>query len=408
MNLLQKSFLIIVAFLITHAYAGSFFTASSQGIGVRRYTVSVRGLGMGGTGLASADSVALTDYSLSKWRQTNDTRATVGLQYLRFDTRLNDINFTTATSYIGSLDLAIPLKTNKVVLGLSLSPYSNVDFRYILAIKDQGINYDEYVFLKGGISKARVGLIWSPFHSLGISINGNYYIGTIDDKYELSFNNGEYFDSFHEIEYRFKGPGVGVSMDYELNKKFMFAGFIDFKPSIDLKRAITSSLSQEDTDITHSGTFPIHYGFGASIRVHPQLSFSADYSHQNWSEGFGVPQAQTGAAEGFTNSQLDDWYHLGVGVERNHRTGRNRGFFDLIDWRTGFSATSLGYKFNNEPVIQYAGHFGIGIPFSDTNRFDIAVAAGIRGNKSKNLAEEQFIQFEISVAIGELWFQQFR
>lgn len=405
---LKKYFLIITAFLITCAHAGSFFSASSQGIGIRRYTVSVRGLGMGGTGLASPDSIALTDYSLSKWRQTNDTRATVGFQYLRFDTQLNDINFTTATSYIGSLNLAIPIKTNKVILGLSLSPYSNVDFRYILTIQDQGITYDEFVFLRGSISKARVSLIWSPFSSLGISLNGNYYIGTIDDQYRLSFNNSQYFNSFHEVEYRFKGPGVGLSLDYQLHKRFMLAGFVDFKPSIDLKRALSSSLSQEDTDITSSGSFPIHYGIGTSIRVHPRLSFSLDYSRQNWSEGFGLSQSQSTSGDAFTDSQLDDWYHLGIGLERNSRTGRNRSFFDLVDWRTGFSMTSLGYKFNNEPVIQYAGHFGIGIPFSQTNRVDIAIAAGIRGDKSKNLAEEQFMQFEISVTMGELWFQQLR
>ncbi|NIV11081.1 MAG: hypothetical protein GWN62_07235, partial [Aliifodinibius sp.] len=310
MNFLSRTFVISILLLVTQTYGGSFFTASSQGIGLRRYTVNVRGLGMGGTGLASPDSIALTNFSISKWRSINDTRASIGFQYLRFDTELDNVNFTTATTNIGGLNLAIPIKTHKVLLGISINPYSSVDFKYVMIIQDQGKTYDETVFLNGSVSKAQIGLIWSPFSSVGISISGNYYFGTIKDQYKLRFNNSSYYDSFHEIEYRIKGPGIGLSFDYQAHKKFMFAGFIDFKPSIDLNRDINSSLSQEDTEITNSGSFPIHYGAGTSFRVHPRLILSLDYSRQNWSKGLGVKQLESKTPDTFTRSQLDDWYQL--------------------------------------------------------------------------------------------------
>lgn len=393
---------------MSNAFGGSFFTASSRGIGVRKYTVNIRGVGMGGTGLATPDSIALSNYSISKWRFINDTRATVGFQYARSETELSNLNFTTATSYMGDMNLAIPLKTHKFLLGISLNPYSYVDFKYIMTIQDQGINYDETVFLKGNISRAQIGLIWSPHSEIGISISGNYYFGTIKDQYKLSFNNSNYYDSYNEIEYQLRGPGLGLSLDYRPNKKLMFAGFVDFKPSINLKRNFNSPFSQKNTELTNSGSFPLHFGIGSSYRVHRQLIFSIDYSAQNWSDGFGIKQQPSQGVDLFTTSQLDDWYQLGVGLERNSRKYRNAKFLDRLDFRTGFSLTALGYKFNNEPVMQYAAHFGLGIPFSQINRFDFALVYGIRGNKSKNLVEEKFVNFEISVTMGELWYQKFR
>ena len=147
-----KLFLFFPLFLFTNVFSGSIFTSSSQGIGIKRYTVNVRGVGMGGTGLASPDSLGLSNYTLSKWRLINDTRATLGFQYSKSETELTNINFSTATTYMGDLNLAIPIKTHKVLLGLSLSPYSYTDFKYIMTIQDQGVTYDETVFIKGNIT----------------------------------------------------------------------------------------------------------------------------------------------------------------------------------------------------------------------------------------------------------------
>lgn len=408
MTFRNRLFLIISLLFIANSYAGSFFGTSTQGIGLRRYTVSVRGLGMGGTGLAAPDSLSLTSYSLSKWRQINDTRLTLGLQYQRLDTELNEVNFSSAAAYVGNLNLAIPLKTHKFVLGLSLVPYSNVDFSYILTIQDQGITYDEIVSQSGSIGKAQVELIWSPHPVVGISFSGNYYFGNLKDRYRLRFNNSNYRESLHEIEYRIKGPGVGFSLDFRPHGRLDLAGFVDLEPSLDLKRIVNSPITQSDLQISNSGSFPIHFGVGSSYRVHRRLIVSADYSQQNWSEGLGIEQPPVSTEGGFISTQLDDWYQFGFGLERNAIESRREKLFDRIDLRTGFSLSGLGYKFSGEPVMQYAAHFGLGVPFSDKNRFDFAVVAGVRGSKTKNGAEERFINFEVSVAVGELWFQKLR
>jgi len=105
---------------------------------------------------------------------------------------------------------------------------------------------------------------------------------------------------------------------------------------------------------------------------------------------------------------LDDWYHVGIGLEREARRKRGTKFLSRLEYRLGVSSTGIGYKFNNSTVIQYAAHLGFGIPYSALNRFDFAFVVGIRGDKSKHGAEEKFFGIEISLSMGEQWFQKLR
>lgn len=391
------------------AYAGSVFSASPSGIGLRRYSVSARGMGMGKTGLASPDSLTLTNYAISKWRTIDQTRITISIRYERFDTEISDVRFTTRTGAIGDLLMAIPLKEHKFLIGLSLTPYSITDFRYILTVNTASLNYSENIFHEGNITRAQAALIWAPLPGLGLSANVNYYFGTLKDRYQLQFNDVNYFDSSHEIEYRIAGPGMGFSMDLSPARKLNFAGFIDLKPSIRLDRQFSSPISQKDEVLTNAASFPVHYGIGVSYRVLRRLLVTADYSRQNWSEGIGLTLANGGVSNSITGkSNLDDWYLFGIGIERNARRGRGVKFWNGVDLRAGFSTAGLGYKFNGNPVIQYAGHLGLGIPFSKINRFDIGFAAGVRGNIRDNGTKETFIKFEFSISLGEHWFQKIR
>ena len=77
--------------------------------------------------------------------------------------------------------------------------------------------------------------------------------------------------------------------------------------------------------------------------------------------------------------------------------------------RAGFSYGTIGYQFDGNTVIEYGGHFGLGIPFfRGRARLDFAFIAGKRGDKNKVLAEENFYRLIISVSAGELWFKNIR
>lgn len=101
----------------------------------------------------------------------------------------------------------------------------------------------------------------------------------------------------------------------------------------------------------------------------------------------------------------EDWYHLGFGIERSSLRKRNVSFLNQLDLRGGFSVNRLGYRFNNESVMEYVGSVGFGLPFgASRNRLDFAIFGGVRGDETKNLASERFINLQISLSMGETWF----
>jgi len=364
---------------------------------------------MGGTGIASPDSISLPTYGTSKWRAIDQTRATISFRYSRINADLQNESHTTATGRFGNLDLAIPLKLHKIVLGISVLPYADTDLNYSLPVESNLTNYQEFVTNQGNIGKARLSLIWSPMSKLGFSFEASYYFGVITDKYQLSFTNVNYFDSDHEIEYRFRGPGLGFSIDINPIERLALAGFVDSKPSLKIEKKFTSPVSNSSSIIAETASFPIHFGIGANLRFHKKMTLAVDYSSQQWSNGISGVSSSNSESNTITGtSNLDDWYHVGIGLEREARRKRGTKFLSRLEYRLGVSSTGIGYKFNNSTVIQYAAHLGFGIPYSALNRFDFAFVVGIRGDKSKHGAEEKFFGIEISLSMGEQWFQKLR
>jgi len=385
--------------------AGSYFSSFSQGVGLRLYWTDARGIGMGGTGLATADSMALPQYNTALWRHIDKTRAYFSMQYNRHNIDVAGFKFTRATGNFGGLSLAIPIKKNRWVLGASLYPYTDVGFEITQRNNFNDLVFDESIFLDGNINRAQLILIWSPHPKIGIAVNGSYYFGLIQDRFVLRFEDNSFFDSSHEIKYQFQGAGIGFSVDFQPTSWLTLGGFVDFKPSLDVERIFDSPISNETIKVTRSAFLPLQFGIGSGFRLSKRWVAALDGSYQRFSKGFG-----------FQNQSLknfQDWYFVGVGFERKQKQVRGKVFqkgrklFDKIDLRTGFSISQLGYKFNGSGVKEYAGHFGLGIPFFfGVNRLDMGIRAGIRGNKKLNLAEEKFIQVLISVSVGELWFQR--
>ena len=389
----------IIAFVFSITlHAGSYFGSKPKGLGIRHYTVSVRGMGMGGTGLASTDSLALNNNVVSQWRYISITRTTIGVSYYRFTSEVNNTNFTTSTADFGGVNIAIPIQKKKWVFGVSLQPYTVIDFKGTQTVDSDGITFTQVTQFIGSISKAQVSLVWAPVSSLGIAVSGNYFFGSIDDRFDFKFNDASYVNSSHVVQYQIAGPGVGVSANFQPVRQFNVAGFIDFKPKLDITIKYSSPIAITEERERNLNTFPLHYGVGGQFQLSNRLTIAADYSYQNWASVLKT-----------SRTDFEEWYHWGVGIEHSASGQRKSGFFNRLDFRAGVSSTQLGYKFNNQSVIENAIHLGFGIPFGrHRNRIDISFMGGIRGDKSKNLAEEMFLKAQFSVSMGERWFQSFR
>ncbi|MBN2366568.1 MAG: hypothetical protein JXL67_10405 [Calditrichaeota bacterium] len=391
-------FIILFSF-ISVVTAQSVFSGIENGIGLRHYVGTVRGIGMGGTGLASPDSISLNAYNSAMWHHISDTKISLSLRHSYVQTDLSGQELSSSTGNFNGLQLAIPIQKKKWVFGINIVPYSIANFSYILNRQSAGESYQENIFYEGNLARSQLNLVWAPVEGIGLAASLNYFFGDIRDRYYLFFEDAAISDIFYQIEYQLNGPGIGTSFDISLLEPFYLGGFIDFEPKITLTRITQNPISLEEQKEKISTNLPIFAGFGTSYRFKKQWTVSADVVYQDLSEALDQNQADN----------LESFYEVGAGIEHSRSRERTKAFMQKFDTRLGFSYGNLGYRYNDNSIREMAIHLGFGIPFFHGRaRIDIGFKGGIRGDITENLVEEKFIKTFISLSAGELWYQKIR
>ena len=392
---------LFILLLIYSVYPMSFFSSSRENPGMREYITTTRGLGMGGTGLALPDGKSLNAYNVATWRHIRNTSITISMHYDYTITDYGWQSFSSSTANFNGMQLAIPLQRGKWVFGFSLTPYLWADYKYTLNFSQPAGDYQETIFYDGNLTRTQVSLAWSPVPRLGLAVSFNYYFGTFWDRYKITFNDPGFYDSPHEVEYEFHGPGAGFSFDLLMLDSLFLGGFLDLKPSLNFYKLLHSPITETTRKISGKSSLPLHWGLGSSYSFGGNWTVASDLTYQYFSRGFDI--------EKIDMSQLENWYRFGLGIERSHFHKRKRSLLQSIDIRTGVSVGKLGYKYNHNSVQEYGFHLGVGIPFFfDRSRLDIALQAGIRGDTKRTIARENFYKITLSISSGELWFQRIR
>ncbi len=398
----MKKFYITFAFIfavMTGGFSQSVFSGLENGIGLKHYVSTARGFGMGGTGLATTDSMSLNAYNIAMWRYISDTKINLSLRYNYVKTELQPQSFTSSTGNFNGLQLGIPIQKKKWIIGLNIVPYSITNISYILNRDTGDQPYQENIFYEGNLARTQFNVIWAPVDGIGLAASLNYFFGNIRDRYYLFFDNAAISDIYYQIEYQMSGPGFGTSFDIALLEPFHFGGFIDLKPKINLTTITRDPISLQDQENKISTTLPIFLGMGASFQISPRWLITADGVYQDLSDA--LEQNQAG--------NLEPYYQISAGIEHSHSGTRRRAFFQKFDARAGFSYSNLGYVYNGNSVKEMAVHLGFGIPFFQGHaRLDLGFMAGIRGDMTENLVEEKFFRSIISISAGELWYQNIR
>ena len=392
--------LAILLMIGSHATAGSYFSSRGNSVGLKQYSPSVRGLGLGGAGLASLDSLGLNNYVFAQWRHLNNTRASFALFYDYVDSEIGPDKFATSTSNFGGLSFAIPLENSGWTFGVSLQPYTSMDFKSIETVAQDDVNFQQTRLRDGNVSRAVAIVGWSPKPEFGVALHMSYYFGTIEDEYRFQFPVSSDFASYtHQVQYQVSsGPGIGFSADARPFDKLGIAGFVELEPNLTIKREYVSPNTNIDGEKGRFDSFPLYYGLGTNYALSSRWNLSLDYAFQQWSDAI-----KSGGSE------FEDWYQISFGAEKSGNRRRSGRYLSRLDYRVGASTRQVGYLFNNASVQENSLHLGLGIPFSRNNyRVDAAFVAGRRGSLSENLASETFVRFELSATLGELWFQRIR
>ncbi|MEL6823376.1 MAG: hypothetical protein AAFP70_16580, partial [Calditrichota bacterium] len=234
---------ILILFMSMTISAQTVFSTYKNGIGLKQYYSSVRGLGMGNTGIASIDSLTLGNYGVSQWIKSPDTRASISMDYQNVRLAAIDTTQRISTASFTGISFAIPFKESGWMLGASITPYSHVDYKTTQTVESGGIAFPQINVIDGTISQGKLNLIWAPSEQSGISVSGNFFFGTIEDRYQFPFSSDddfsgllEYISGVYNVEYSVFGAGIGFSGHYDLiPNRLKVAGFADLQPSVDVQ-----------------------------------------------------------------------------------------------------------------------------------------------------------------------------
>jgi hypothetical protein len=127
-----------------------------------------------------------------------------------------------------------------------------------------------------------------------------------------------------------------------------------------------------------------------------ELLLATDYSRQDWTEAIMFDRKQTGQGEAYKWAVGAEWYPYKNDLEA--RTLSRTAF------RLGFYLQKPYVAIENNAGTEYFVTAGVGFPVFGSNRSDVALEYGWRGNDNQLLGTQNVLRLSVSVTVGEPWF----
>ncbi|MGB0897576.1 MAG: hypothetical protein ACPGRW_09675, partial [Flavobacteriaceae bacterium] len=82
-------------------------------------------------------------------------------------------------------------------------------------------------------------------------------------------------------------------------------------------------------------------------------------------------------------------------------------YWKRATYRAGMHFENTGLEINNEKINEFGISFGVGLPvgkwFSNAN---LGLEVGKRGTTNRNLIQENFVNFQLSLSLNDRWFEK--
>ena len=398
---------------ITASYSQSVQTPFSyKGLGEIVYPGTINTNGMGGLTIAYPSS-----YSFN----LNNPALLVLDGYATFDfgfsgeSRFISNGTYKQTNSSGNLSYAclnLPIKRNFWSSGLSLSPYSYVNYNIkslqsvVNSPDTANINYVG----SGGINR----LTWSNgfllFNRLAIGARISYMFGANINQTEVSISGNKAYNSALYEQYNIRDFTYGFGADYQLSfskTMTLHIGAI-YDAAANLNTHFDSRLDRRQTDgnaIITSDTLiqnqkgaiylPQRYGGGLTLVKSRKWAIGAEYLAQNWSEF----KDYNGSNEGLVNSS-----RLATGIEFIPNANSVTSYFARVIYRAGAYYNQQQFLVDNNQVREIGINFGVSLPVSRPSLVNLAVQFGERGSNGKIAINESFIRFSLGLTYNDIWF----
>ncbi len=381
------------------AFAQNGGTIESRfGIGELNSLTTSRQRGMGGVSTPLLSEYDINQSNPAAWTSVNQLRLSTGVTFEHLT--MSKTSNTVASGAIKGFQFLFPLEESmRTRFSAGLLPISRSEYS---AIGTQSIEGDEYDITyegNGGISMLRAGFAFTPIDKLSFGAAYLYYFGTIEQSWELRFDDPKYFPAVQRRATSHNGSGVLIGVVYDGPGGLTFGASVSPEVSLSAGRNLVLSYSTMDSTISGAAgtqTIPMEYALGLSWRMNDEMLFAMDYRAQNWSEAivFSEKQSALGAA-----------YTMNVGFEW-------QPFIKQIDARTlsrtvfrfGLSLAQPYISLQDNDVQEIFLTTGAGFPIFGSSRADVAAGYGWRGSESNLLGTQNIFRLSLSVSVGESWF----
>jgi long-subunit fatty acid transport protein len=332
----------------------------------------------------------------------------------------------TNTSTVDYLAMSVPI--GKFGFGFGLIPYTSVGYK-LDDNNDDSRLLNRYLG-EGGVNRVFAGFGYQISDKLSFGVDFNYNFGNIQNTaVEIAYTpEGDPVDlQTRELN---RSDLSGLNLNFGLAYKTMVSDKLELsatatyapesKLNSENRRAIstvtldgstfdvTSIRNTIDVDLEAQSlgktklTLPSSLSFGAGLGEIKSWFVGAEYTLQNTSD-FSNPV--------FNNeiSAFENASQFAVGGFYIPNYNAFSGYFKRVVYRAGFNFSNTGLVIKDESIKEFGISFGLGLPVGNRSLFsnaNLGFEFGQRGTTNKNLIQENFINFNVSLSLNSRWFRQ--
>lgn len=427
---IRISLALLLSFFLYNEAAAQYDQSSYSiiGIGNLNWGGYSHNASMGGLGVSYGSRLFLNNLNPALGASNQEAVFQIGssMDYRTF-TQGTDQGPNSYTSFAGGFKdfgFNLPIKYAKWNLGVSLNPYTNVNYGFITTDEGGGPNGSTpIVEVEGGGGIEELAVTNSfRIKNFQFGVKASFLFGSIqkEDKFSLtgitttSFGNAvvNQTNNYHRLSF-----GVGGLYKLLLNKSSRLNIGAFYNPQIDLRQNILATLENQtsggalisgDTLINdrldkNTIRIPKKFGFGLSYEKFQKLTIGLDYISQDWADY----RDQDGLAENTYGSA----YRMALGGEFIPDY-QSQKLISITSYRFGVHYEQTPFLVNNETIDDIGISFGASIPlnaFWGQAHLNLGATFGRRGNVSSSLVRENYVKIHLGFSLQDVtWFTRQR
>ena len=438
--MIKRLIVICIAIIGSNAFAqqGTASPYSFYGIGSLKFKGTVENRSMGGVGVY-LDSIHVNLRNPAAYAGKNveanpffgesrPVKFTVAGTMSDVSLKTDNSKASTNSSTFDYIALSVPI--GKFGFGFGLLPYSSVGYR-LDDFNDDGDLINRFNG-EGGVNRVFAGFGYQISDKLSVGVDFNYNFGNIQNTaLEVIYTpppDSEVVQhqtrEFNRSDLSGLNTNFGLAYKTMINDKLELSATATYAPKSKLtseneRTFSTVSLSNidfsvvrvwqtEEANLEEQGlrktklTLPAQYSFGAGIGDPKSWFVGAEYSAQNTSDFFNPVFSNN-------STSYENASQISVGGFYIPNYNAFSGYFKRVVYRAGFNFGNTGLVVKDEPIKEFGISFGLGLPVGNRNLFSNAnfgIELGKRGTTKKNLVQENFINFNLSLSLNSRWFRQ--